>query len=71
MEGVSMLFTYIFSTEGDEIVQLNASKFATENGIFFVLDKPAYDKVCEIAVAFEQSNVSEYKKAKEHEENNI
>ena len=52
----------------DEIVQLNASRYATENGIFFALDKPAYDKVCQIAAVFEQSIISEYDKTKEIEE---
>ena len=53
-----MLFAHILPTESDEIVQLNASKYATENGTFFALDKPAYDNVCEIAAAFEENNTS-------------
>ena len=57
-----MLFALILRTESDEIVQFNASKYATENGTFFALDKPAYDKVCEIAAAFEESITSEYEK---------
>ena len=65
-----MLFAHILRTESDEIVQLNASKYATENGTFFALDKPAYDKVCEIAAAFEESITSEYEKTIEIEENN-
>ena len=69
-KGGNMLFAHILRTESDEIVQLNASKYATENGIFFALDKPAYDKVCQIAAVFEQSIISEYEKTKEIEENN-
>ena len=69
-KGGNMLFAHILRTESDEIVQLNASKYATENGTFFALDKPAYDKVCEIAAAFEESITSEYEKTIAIEENN-
>ena len=69
-KGGNMLFAHILRTESDEIVQLNASKYATENRTFFALDKPAYDKVCEIAAAFEESITSEYEKTIEIEENN-
>ena len=53
-----MLFAHILPAESDKIVGLNASKFATENGMLFALNKVAYDKVCEIADALEQSIVS-------------
>ena len=69
-KGGNTLFAHILRTESDEIVQLNASKYATENGTFFALDKPAYDKVCEIAAAFEEPITSKYEKTIEIEENN-
>ena len=53
-KGGSMLFAHFFiRTEKYEMVQVNATRFATEKGIFFAVDKAGFEEICETALAFE------------------
>ena len=62
-QGGSMLFAHVLRTDNDEIVVLNATRFVTEEGTFFAMEKTAFDEVSLIAEAFEQSIAKEYKKS--------
>ena len=62
-QGGSMLFAHVLRTDNDEIVVLNATRFVTEEGTFFAMEKTAFDEVSLIAEAFEQSIAEEYQKS--------
>ena len=49
---------------GEEMVQVNAARFATEKGIFFAVDKAGFEEIRQTALAFECFVVHEYEKSK-------
>ena len=57
-------FAHILRKEKEEMVQVNAAKFATEKGIFFSVDKAGFEEIRETALALECSVVHEYEKSK-------
>ena len=50
-KGGNMQFAYILGTEKDEMVQVNATRFAEEKGIFFAVDKSEFEEIREIVLA--------------------
>ena len=46
------------------MVQVNATRFATEKGTFFVFDKAGFEEIHKTALAFECSVVHEFEKSK-------
>ena len=54
-ENGSMLFAHVLRTPDDEIVEISADKFVTEEGVFFSLACHVYKEICCIAAAFEKS----------------
>ena len=46
------------------MVQVNATKFATEKGMFFAVDQAGFEEIRETALAFQCSVVHEYEKSK-------
>ena len=63
-KGGNMQFAQILRKEKDEMVQVNATKFATEKGVFFAVDKTGFEEIRETALAFECSVVHEHEKSK-------
>ena len=51
------------------MVQVNATRFATEKGTFFAVDKAGFEEIRETVLAFECSVVHEYDKSKTLERN--
>ena len=51
------------------MVQVNATRFATEKGIFFTVDKAGFEEILETALAFECSVVHKHEKSKTIEGN--
>ena len=51
------------------MVQVNATRFATEKGIFFAVHKAGFEEIRETVLAFGCSVVHEYEKSKTLERN--
>ena len=68
-KGGNMQFAHILRTEKDKMVQVNATRFATEKGIFFAVNKAGFEEIRETVLAFECSVVHEYEKSKTLEGN--
>ena len=45
-------------------MQVNATRFVTEKGIFFTVDKAVFEEILETALAFECSVVHKHEKSK-------
>ena len=41
-----MLFAHVLRTPDDEIVEISANKFVTEEEVFFSLARHAYEEIC-------------------------
>ena len=61
----SVLLVHLLRTENDEIVVLSFTKFATEKGSCFAIEKAACDEIRRIADAFEKSIACECQKSKQ------
>ena len=59
-----MQFAHILRKERDEMVQVNATRFATEKRVFFAVYKAEFEEICETTLAFKCSVVHEYEKSK-------
>ena len=57
-----MQFAHILRTEKGKMVQVNATGFATESGIFFAVNKAGFQEIRETVLAFECSVVHTYEK---------
>ena len=63
-KGSDMQFAHILRKEKDEMVQVNATRFATEKRIFFAVCKAGFGEIRETSLAFVCSVVHEYEKSK-------
>ena len=63
-KGGNMQFAYILRKEKEETVQINATRFTTEKGIYFAVGKAGFEEIRETVLAAECSVVHEYEKSK-------
>ena len=61
LKGGNMQFAHILRKEKEEMVQVNAARFAIEKGIYFAVDKARFEEVRETALAFECMNMKNLK----------
>ena len=63
-KGSDMQFAHILGKEKDKIVQVNATRFATDKRIFFAVYKTGFEEIRETALDFECSVVHKYERSK-------